>query len=247
MKKLLFTIQLAFLAILIQSCGGEENLPAATQTGFELKAVTTQSMTAPGGRMAQTGVTFTKVLIGVTEIEFETLEEQSEEAENGGESEDEEVEFKGNFIVDLLTGTSNPTFGLSEIAPSVYEKVEIKFDNIIDGEKTLIAEFYYTPEGAIDPVFVEFSTSEELELEIENDLGFTLDEGAINSFLVTIDLDILFASVDLSTLVVSEDGVIRINEDSNADVMEMIVEQMEDSLDAEEEDEDDEEEEGDGD
>ncbi|WP_286748309.1 hypothetical protein [Roseivirga sp. UBA1976] len=240
MKRIILVALIAFSAILIQSCGEDENIPTA-QASFEMRAVT--GTTAPTrGRVANTGYTFTEVFAGVTEIELETLEEDLEEEENG-EDENEEVEFEGNFIINLLTGTSDPDFGLSELLAGVYQEVEVEFENILEGDKTLIVNFNFTPEGATEPTFVEFSTAEEFELEIENEAGFVLDGGTVNAILVTLDLDVLFSSIDFSSLVADEDGVIRINENSNSDLMQEIVEKLEVALEAEEEDEDDEDEE----
>ncbi|WOK07210.1 hypothetical protein RT717_01065 [Imperialibacter roseus] len=240
MKRTILVALMAFAVVLIQSCGEDENIPTGAQTGFEMRAVT-GTTGSTSGRVANTGYTFTEVFAGVTEIELETLEDNLEEEENG-EDENEEVEFEGNFVINLLTGTSEPDFGLSELLAGVYQEVEVEFENILEGDKTLIVNFNFTAEGATEPTYVEFSTSEEFELEIENEAGFVLDGGTVNSILVTLDLEVLFASIDFSSLVADEDGVIRINENSNSDLMHEIVEKLEEALEAEEEDEDDEDE-----
>lgn len=237
MKHTILVVLLAISAIMMQSCG-DDNLPTEAMASFEMKAVTNASTLATSGRVEAAGYTFTEVFVGVTEIELETLEENREEEENG-ESEDEEVEFEGNFIIDLLTGVSDPDFGFTELLSGVYEEVEIEFENILEGNNTLIAKFHFTPEGSTEPTFVEFSTAEEFEIEIENEAGFVLDGGMLNSILVTLDLDVLFASIDFSSLQAGEDGVIRINEHSNSALMESIVEKLETALEAEELDDDD--------
>ena len=239
MKRIILVALVAFSAILIQSCGEDGNIPTDAQASFEMRAVTGTSASA-GGRVANTTYTFTEVFAGVTEIELETLEEDLEEEENG-EDENEEVEFEGNFIINLLTGTSDPDFGLSELLAGVYQEVEVKFENILEGDKTLLVNFNFNSEGATEPTYVEFSTAEEFELEIENEAGFILDGGMVNSILVTLDLDVLFASIYFSSLVADEDGVIRINENSNSELMQEIVEKLEVALEAEEDNEDEEE------
>ena len=238
MKKTILVAFVALAAFIFQSCGDGANVMTEAQASFEMKAVSGTAAPA-GGRAAATGLFFTEVYAGVTEIELETLEEQSEEEENGGESEDEEIEFEGNFIINLLTGTSDPDFGMSELLAGVYQEVEIEFDNILDGGNTLVANFYFVADGTTDTTFVEFSTEEEFEIEIENEAGYVFDGGIVNSILVTLDLDVLFGAIDFSALAVDGDGVIRISEDSNQSVMENIVESLEDALEAEEEDEED--------
>ena len=247
MKRTILVALIAFSAVLIQSCAEDENIPTDAQASFEMRAVTSTTTPAAGGRVATTGFTFTEVFAGVTEIELETREEDLEEEENG-EDANEEVEFEGNFIINLLTGTSDPDFGLSELLAGVYQEVEVAFENILPGGNTLIVNFNFTPEGATEPTFVEFSTAEEFELEIENEAGLILDQGAVNAILVTLDLDVLFASIDFGSLVADEDGVIRINENANSDLMQEIIERLDVALEAEEEEEDDEDdEEGDDD
>ena len=225
---------------MFQSCAEDETISTITneaQASFEMRATTTTPANA-GGRLANTGYTFTEVYAGVTEIELETLEENQQE-DALGEDENEEVEFEGNFVINLLTGTSDPDFGISTIQPGVYEEVELEFENILEGNKTLIVNFNYTPAGATEPTFVEFSTAEEFELELENEAGFVLDAGMVNPILVTLNLTELFAAVDLSTLMADEDGVIRINETSNSSAMDSIVEKLEVALEAEEDDDED--------
>ena len=239
MKRTILVTLIALSAIMIQSCSEDEATPAA-QASIKMMAVTGSSAPA-GGRVANTALTFTEVFAGVTEIELETLEEDLEEEENG-ESENEEVEFEGNFVINFLTGTSNPDLGLSELTAGVYQEVEVEFDNILEGGKTLIINFNFTPTDAAEPTLVEFSTTSEFELEIENEAGLVLDGGMVNSILVTLDLNALFAAIDFSSLTADGDGVIRINESSNDEVMQSIVEGLESALDADEEDEDEEDE-----
>lgn len=234
MKKFIILLITVCFAAGIQSCSNDD-VPSDAQASFEMRAISGASTAA--ARIANTGFTFTEVLAGVTEIELETLEENLDEEENG-EEENEEVEFEGNFIIDLLTGTSDPEFGLSELLAGVYEEVEIEFDNILEGEKTLIVNFNFIADGSTTPTYVEFSTSQEFELEIENEAGISLDEGTINAILVTLDLDLLLSSIDFSSLTVDQDGVIRINENSNSNIMEAIFTNLEDAFEAEEDEED---------
>ena len=245
MKKITLVSALAISVSLIQSCddSSDDNNPITNeaQANFEMRAVTTQSNLSPvEGRVTATGYTFTEVIAGVTEIELETLEEKNQEAANGYEDEDDEIEFEGNFIVNLLTGTSDPDFGLSEILPGIYEEVEVSFENILEDNNSLIAKFYKVTDGSPDTTFVEFATEEEFEIEIEDDEeGFVLDNGTITSIFVTLDLDVLFGAIDLNSLIPDQDGVIRINEDSNSEVMENIIDKLEEALDSYDEDYDD--------
>jgi hypothetical protein len=221
-KKAVLTIFISF-ALLTQSCNNNE--PGLSNIKLSMKATTVLSTINPSGRVMNTGLVFTDVVIGVTEIEFETFEEN--EAEDSGEIEDndgdgeddnEEVEYEGNYVVDLIAGTSTPDFGEAVIAPGIYEEMEIELSPILEGGITMFVAFDYTPDGAANPVRYEYSTDAEMEYELEPEGGFFLDEGALNQMLVLIDLDAMFTNIDLNTATADIDGVVRINSTSNADL-----------------------------
>ena len=223
------------LVILLQSCNNSD--PGLSDIKLTMKATTSLSTINPSGRLANTGLVFTDVVIGVTEIEFETFEEDEaedsgeiEDADDDGEDDNEEVEFEGNFVVDLIAGTSNPDFGQADIAPGFYEEMEIELSPILEGDITIFVAFDYTPDGAVDPVRYEYSTDAEMEFELEPEGGFFLDEGALNQMLVLIDLDAMFANIDLNTATADIDGVVRINGSSNADLAAQIASNLEDVM-----------------
>jgi hypothetical protein len=219
--KIMAFVSLIILVNVIQSCSDESSEPALAQAKLEMKAVSAQS-TIKTGRVQATGLEFTQVLIGVTEMEFETFEENDledsgefEDNDSDGEDDNEEIEFEGNFVVDLISGTSNPDFGLADLAPGIYEEMEIEMGPILEGGNTMFVAFNYVPDGATDTVRVEYSNKQEIEFELESDTGFTLEGGTINKMLILINLDALFESIDLSSATADSDGVIRINSTSN--------------------------------
>ncbi|RED93903.1 DUF4382 domain-containing protein [Marinoscillum furvescens] len=244
-KNLIAVITLIATAIMFQSCTEDEVGAESTgQAQMEMKAVTTNGTTS-SGRTLTTGFTFTEVMVGVTEIEFETLEEEElEEGEDGEEveAEDEEIEYEGRFIVDLLAGTSNPDFGLAALSTGTYQEIEVEMEPILEGNQTVRIKLFFEDASTSDTVYVEFETSEELEFEFEDESGFTIDAGAVNAILIQLDLDKLFAGVDLSSATADEDGVIRITDTSNEQLTDMLVDKLEDAMEAEEEDEEDDEE-----
>jgi len=66
-----------------------------------------------------------------------------------------------------------------------------------------------------------------------------VDENLLNTVLVQIDLDTLFANVDLSSARADQDGVIRINEESNSSILENLLGAFDDSCDGGKDDDDD--------
>ena len=219
------------LSLVLQSCGNNE--PGLAKVNLKMEAVTVLSTVNPGGRVAETGLVFTDVILGVTEIEFETLEEEShehssdiEDSDDDGEDDNEEIEFEGHFVVDLIAGTSTPDFGVAEITPGIYEELEIDLRPILDGDITMFVAFEFTPDGASEPVKYEYTNRAEMEYEIEEEGGFQLDEGALNQMLIVIDLDAMFAGLNLNTANADADGIVRINGESNADLAAQIAQNL---------------------
>ncbi len=228
-------ILLIGFGLLIQSCNNNE--PGLSEIKLTMKATTVLSTINTSGRVMNTGLVFTDIVLGVTEIEFETFEEDAaeesgeiEDSDGDGEDDNEEIEFEGNFVVDLIAGTSTPDFGEASIAPGLYEEMEIELRPILDGGMTIFVAFDYTPDGTTDVVRYEYSTRAEMEFEIEPEGGFLLDEGALNQMLVLIDLDAMFANIDLNTATADADGIVIINNNSNVDIAVQIAANLSDVM-----------------
>jgi hypothetical protein len=226
MKNIIKSTVLTFLvglALSIQSCNN--NAPGLANVNMEMKAVTAAS-TIAGGRVTANDIVYTQVLIGVTEIELETLEENEAEdkgdvendKDGDGEDDNEDIEFKGEYTVDLIAGTSTPDFGDTDIAPGLYEEIEIDLAPIMADGNTMFIAFDFTPTGASAPVKYEYSNTASLEYELESDSGIELTDTGLNQLLIVLDLDALFAGVDLSSATADTDGVVRINDKSNANL-----------------------------
>lgn len=226
--------------------GCSDNDLATEGVNLQMKAVASLS-TINNGRTNAANLEFTEVLLGVKEIEFETMEEDDQEdiqdnndGENDdGEDDNEEIEFRGSYIVDLIKGTSTPDLGLATLQPGVYEEIEIELGPVLLNNNSVFIAFTYTPDGG-SPVKVEFSTKKEIEFEIEdNKNGYQLDANTLTNILVLLDLDVLFSSVDLSTAEADGDGVIRINDSSNSKLVLQILSKLDDSCEAGEDSDDD--------
>lgn len=230
MKAKIQFLVLAIAGLMVAACDSSSSDPKLEGVKMQMKAVASSSTIS--GKTSATGLTFTEVRLGVEELEFETDLEDSEE-DNSGEDDSEKVEFEGPYTVDLINGTSNPSFGLTDVAGGVYDEIEIDVEPVMEDGNSIFIRFTY--EGKT----YEFSTTEDLEIEIEDLAGYTVDESTLTNMLVLINLDSLFAGIDLSTAVADEDGVIRINDTSNEDITDDILDQLEDSCDAGEDSDDD--------
>ncbi|MFQ3213552.1 MAG: hypothetical protein ACI9C9_001082 [Marivirga sp.] len=234
MIKISMFVLLFAAGIFLQSCS-EDIDPSAAQVRLEIKAQT--ALSTINGRTTNTGFVFKEVLLGVTEIEFETLEEDAKE-DAEGEDEADEIEFEGEFIVDLINGTSTPDFGIADIVPGIYEEMEIEMAPILNGGFSIFVSFEFTNTNN-EVVIVEYGNSDELEFELENETGFVLEAGAANQMLVLFNLDALLAGVDFNTAAADNDGVVRINNSSNLDLARLIDSNLDQVLDAGEDDDDD--------
>ena len=218
MKTASFAFFVAF-SMILGACT-ESDTPASASVQLEMKASTSLSKISSSARSMASGLVFREVLVGVTELEFETLEEDQQEEEgdeHDGEMENEDIEFEGEFAVDLIHGTSAPDFGTAEILPGLYEEMEIEIGPVLEGGKSVFIAFEIPRQNA-DTLKLEYAYSGELEIEIERDAGFHLDGGSLHQMLVLFNLDLLFGNIDFSQAVADADGIIRIHSSSNADL-----------------------------
>jgi len=149
-----------------------------------------------------------------------------------GENDDEdEIEFQGQFVVDLINGTSTPDFGIADVVPGLYKEIKIKISPVLVDGNSIFISFEYQPDDG-DPFRVEYSNQSAYVLKFENYQGIQLEEGQLNQILVLLNLDELFAGIDFSTADVDEDGVVRINSTSNPELAGMIESQIRMAFDA---------------
>lgn len=244
--KTVFGVLIA-VALVLGSCNEDDNTPGAAKVELEMKATTSLSKMSASGRTMATGLIFREVLVGVTELEFETEEENEtediEDAQDGdddGEDDEEEIEFEGAFVVDLIAGTSTPDFGMAEVLPGVYEEIEIEIGPVLDNGKSVFMAFDVPRDGQ-DTLKVEYSYSGEMEIEIEREAGFTIGTGGLNQMLVLLDLDALVGSIDFSQATVDGDGIIRLNETSNSTLADIIDSSFDTAMEGGKDDDDDDE------
>lgn len=219
---------LIVVGLMFGGCNDDDNTPGTGNVQIEMKATTSLSKMSSSGRTMATGLIFRQVIVGVTELEFETSEENeqedAEDAQDGdddGEDDNEEVEFAGPFVVDLIAGTSTPDFGEASILPGTYEELEIEIGPVLDNGHSIFITFDIPRDGQ-DTLKVQYSFSGEIEIEIERDAGFQIDGGTLNQMLVLLNLDSLVNGVDFSQAVVDADGIIRLNETSNSSLADVI-------------------------
>lgn len=176
-------------------------------------------------------------MVGVKELEFEAVgqedDDDSEEECDSLEMEDHdegELEFEGEFAVNLLNGTSTPDFGIAQIVPGVYLEIEMELAPVLPSGNTIqIRATLFTSSG--DQYIIEYSDKFSAELEIESSSGIEINEGTLNSILVMVDLDALFEGVDFGSAQVDGEGIIHINNSINVSIAEQIRANFKDAID----------------
>jgi hypothetical protein len=204
MKNILKIVIAALLMVFATSCTKNND----TGISLSIKGITTLPAIKRSAKVE--GFTFSEALLGIKEIE---IKKEDESLDDG----DMEFDFDGSYVVDLLAGTSTPALGFSEFLPGTYNKFESETAPVLDGGKSLSIKGTYTDLSGTVYNF-EFSTNAEIEFEFESDSGFVLTEGKVLEMLVSVNLPLLFDGVDFSKATANLNGIIVINESSNASV-----------------------------
>ncbi|NOZ35798.1 MAG: hypothetical protein GXO80_10935 [Chlorobi bacterium] len=162
---------------------------------------------------------FSKVVIGISKIDFEM--------ETG--SNDQDYEYEGNYIFDVLTGTSTPLINYVEVTPGTYHELEIKVDRTLSSGNSIEINGTYTEDGTT--YTFEYSSILDEDYDVDNLSGVTADPNSDIIFTLYLDLPTLFNGIDFSAATVDDDGVIRINDNSNSNLAETIEDIFDDVMD----------------
>ena len=242
----LMATALMVVGLLMTSCG--ENVdPNLADVKLKIKATSNIGGFDAGARTLEDHITFNQVLLGVTEIEFESIvddhsdgdsddhsgndnsghddsdDDSSDDNSSDDNSDDSfddsdfDIEYEGRFVVDLIAGTSNPDFGIADVYPGIYKEIELKLEPILENGHSIFIEFTYNVDGS-EPVTVQYSTDEHIEFEIERSSGIQLEGGALNQILILFDLDRFLESININEANADVDGIVRINSNSNSDI-----------------------------
>lgn len=195
MKKTKITGALILIiAVILSSCSGtskatvgldiQSTAPAGAQAGLGRAAAPEVAIDVKDKTGAVSGsLVLTKAFIAVKEIEIEM---------EG--SDDNESEYTGPFLVDLLSNTVTPELPLIELPVGEYDEIEMEIDKLTEADtdgngnplgtaennmdqRSLYLEGQYTPTGGAAVDFVlAYDTEEEILLA---------DADSVNSFAVT--------------------------------------------------------------
>lgn len=244
MKKGVALVIILFMVSLIFSCS-DSDAPAITRVKVDMKAVKEDATASSFARTEDDTLVFTNVMAGVTKIELENKGEferhwdhydmgkfgrilhHDGEMDDGNpcDSKDTVITFEGEYIVDLLNMTSDPEIGISDIPPGLYHEIKITFEPILNGSHTFLIDADYTPDNG-DVKHIEFTYDSAYYAEIYHLKGMQIADQQTNNLLVILYLNKLFQGIDFNQANVDNDGVIRINEESNSDLAELIADRF---------------------
>jgi hypothetical protein len=184
--------------------------------------------------------------------------EGSEEGSDVDTDSAHEAEFTGPFVINLLTGTSYPELPQIQIETGFYTDIEIELDALLQEDAEGLAELpteafdallghsiflagSYTDVSASMTMPFSITFDSDIEFEFtgsDTTLGFTIDDTGINDLIVAFQLDTWFDysnletnpdSISISNLLASASGQISLNEVDHLTLLDVIVENMEES------------------
>lgn len=179
------------------------------------------------GNALENPIVFTKALVGISEIEFE-------QATNCNSDSDQEFDYEGPFVANLLTQESVPSLEQIKIESTSYCKFKFKIEKLEEDEMPAGADSKIqnnsvyvagsSPQGT--PFVAKLEDDQEYELKSNSSSGFVLSSDQVNTLFLIFDLPNLFASLDLDTLEQTS-GTIYIDKDHNQDAYEQLKNNME--------------------
>jgi len=219
MKTTIKLLSILLVLTALSSCKKDKNQTAEANFTIKEKNTAAKSLNKAYSPIS---FNFTKAVVGVKKVKFER--------EVNGD--DQDYKYNGNYSFDILSGTSTPPLPTVEIEPGVYHKLKVKFDNVLPTGNTLEINGTATI-GGVNFRF-EFISKDDSEYEVENPNGLPVNPDDAVTFVLQIDLASLFSGVDFTTATVDADGVIRINENSNSNLQDLIEENFDDIMDFDE-------------
>jgi len=210
-KRLNYTFAL-LIVIGMVSCSDNDTVSPGKNASLTLKASSNQLKVSHE-------LMITEALIQVESAEFESLEQ--------GDDDDFEIDFKGPFEINLLTGSSTPEIPTAYLVPGKYEEVELELNQ--NQNPNLIITGTVALAGAA-PIEFEFYGYEDLEFESEGEnteLGylFEVKAGDKVDIVMTFDVESWFANVDILSGE-QKDGVIEISKTSNLALYAQIIQNI---------------------
>lgn len=212
MRKLKLGVMALSLAFVFTACSSDDDAKTIAEDHGSLKIVASATYGNLANRStsnADENVSLSSFLVNFEEIELEFADEDDLGNSYGS---DDDIELKGPFEFDLLSGDSFQLVDI-QIPNGVYEEIEFEFDKSKNPDSELYGKSMQL-KGEINrtPFVFWHDFEEEIEIDFEDsEHNLVIENNEIDIF-INFDLDAVLAMVDLSTATDNDgDGVITIS------------------------------------
>lgn len=217
LKKLKFGAVALSLATVFMACSSDDDTtPASTEGNLKIsaKADYQKAMNRAGDN-----VSLSKFIVNFKEIELERKEIKDDVAFAGSYGSDDDVELKGPFLVDLLSGKSIQLINI-KVPNGIYEEIEFEFDKSEDTDSEMFGKsMKMTGEINGKPFVFWHDFEDEIEIDYEDQGKNLVINNNTQEVFINFDLNAVINMVDLSTATDQDgDGIITISpndEDGN--------------------------------
>jgi len=227
-QKTVLLLSATSLMLLGTSCTSDEG----SDENLRIKASSTntfsQSKTAAKS-VNNAEVTISEFKLNISEIELEFDDSYYETTNDNFIDSDDEIELRGPFELDLLTGTTNITS--LELPKASYEEIEFEFDKNTDATSDMFNKTVVI-KGTINaiPFIFWHDFEEEIEVDFENEVTDIVVSESLTDVTINFDLNAMLSQVDLSLAIDgNEDGTIEISPedlDGNKDLADQLKEKL---------------------
>jgi hypothetical protein len=131
-----------------------------------------------------------------------------------------EILFTGPYEIDLLSKKSVPDLPVAGIAPGIYNTLAAELYVPMDRPYSI----YITGTYTLNEKWWRFlyTLNKTGDFVVKNPQSFEINENTANTIWILIDVVALFMDIDFSKAMVGTDQIIRINNESNSDLAEII-------------------------
>jgi len=172
-----------------------------------------------------TTFTITEARINVRHIQFDYPEGNSDNFN--------QISLNGPFLIDLITGTSNPEIGAFDVEPGIYKRIDVRLDDaeaddgLVSGnddllDNTLVVKGSFDYDGNTNRNFTFILKFNE-DIRFEEPGGISINEGETKDIILNLKVDEWLSNINITEclddgdIVLEGSGDLIINDNNNND------------------------------
>lgn len=210
------------LAIGLNSCSDSGTGSKGTNATFTIMLSETSLAKVSAGSFTITDVggttfTITEARTNVRHIQFDLPEGETDSTN--------QISLEGPFVIDLMTGTSNPEIDAFEVEPGIYKRIDVRLDDAEtkDGlvspnddlmDNTLVVKGTFDYDGNASRNFTFILKFNE-DVRFEEPGGISIAEGATKDIVINLKVDEWLQNINITKCL--DDGDVAL--DSNGDLL----------------------------